>query len=198
MHENSLCISVTRMASILAAICSLGTLNQKIRRCNFSLFGDHRYASPRTVVVDHLYRAKIQSKKKKKMNERRKRTMREREREREKRNKNKVYRNICRMKFYRWFSLRGKKRSRTDRNERSDRVLVPSVSVFLCFASSTTTCSLFSAFPNERIHFGRKPNCLEFAYPWLMEAPSFLGLKRGGGKRRYGKRNSGKRSNGRT
>ena len=47
---------------------------------------------------------------------------RERERERKKkRNKNKVYRNICRMKFYRWFSLRGRKKPGTNGPERKIR-----------------------------------------------------------------------------
>lgn len=36
----------------------------------------------------------------------------------------------------------------------------------------------FTVFSNERIYFGQKPNCPEFAYPWLMDSPVFLKLEK--------------------
>lgn len=54
-------------------------------------------------------------------------------------------------------------------------------SIFLYFVplpSSFLFFFFFTVFSNERIYFGQKPNCPEFAYPWLMESPVFLKLKR--------------------
>lgn len=56
--------------------------------------------------------------------------------------------------------------------------LVSSFISFLCHRLSFFFFFFFTVFSNERIYFGQKPNCPEFAYPWLMESPVFLKLEK--------------------
>lgn len=54
----------------------------------------------------------------------------------------------------------------------------PSVLLSLHFPSSLLSPFFFPVFSNQRIYFVEKPNCPEFAYPWLMESPGFLKPKK--------------------
>lgn len=71
------------------------------------------------------------------------------------------------------------KRKKNRRRERPHFLSV--FSIFLYFVplpSSFLFFFFFTVFSNERIYFGQKPNCPEFAYPWLMESPVFLKLEK--------------------
>lgn len=97
------------------------------------------------------------------------------EQRKEKRKKldEKLYRNFCRTKFYRWISLGEKKQAQ---REATLSIFFYYLPLFRSFA--IVFLFFFTVFSNERIYFGQKPNCPEFAYPWLMESPVFLKLEK--------------------
>lgn len=127
---------------------------------------------------------------------------RETKRKKKKRNKNKVYRNICRMKFYRWFSLRGEKNWH-ERTRTKDQTAF-SFSIYFClslFRFFTTTCFSFFDFPQRTNSFRPETELSGICLSVVNGSSKFSqAKKRGGGgrERRDGKRNSGRRSNGRT